>query len=88
MNAKTDWEEKVRQFQESKMSKAAWCRSQGIALSTFQRHTGANKEKTKPRFIELNSSFRGVRLKFKSAVFELEPDFDIGTLRRFLKALE
>jgi len=84
MRKKIDWQEKLRQFQASKMTKAAWCRSQGIPPSTFHRYVN----KTKVRFIELKPSFRGIKLRFNNTLLKLDADFDIATLKRFLKALE
>jgi hypothetical protein len=88
MRIKIDWQKKVEEYRQSKMSKKAWCKEQGISPSTFQHHIGRNQERAKVKFVELKPAFRGIRLRIKSTILELEPDFDQATLKRFLSVLE
>ena len=76
MNREIDWERKVTECRESKMSKSAWCKEQGIAPSTLHYHIEKASKKKAKKFIELKPRLTGIRLRIGPALLELDPDFD------------
>ena len=88
MSTKIDWQKKVEEYRQSKMSKSAWCKEQGIAPSTFHYHIDKFSAKKAVKFVELKPSFTGLRLRIGSVLLELDSDFDKATLKRFLSVLE
>lgn len=85
MISKDEWERKIAEYKNSGMTQAAWCRSQGIAKGTLQYHVA--KRKSNPRFVELTPPPKGIKIHWKQISFEIDPDFDVDTLSRFLQAL-
>ncbi len=87
MVSKTEWKEKIADYQQSDMSQTRWCKAQGISICTFRYQLKRSKLKQQPKFIELKPLPQGIKLRWKEVTLELEPDFDEKTLQRFLNAL-
>ena len=84
MVSKAEWKRRVEAYRNSGMSQPAWCRSEGISISTFKYHL---QKSTPPKFVELKTASRGIKILWKTLAFEIDPDFDEKTLSRFLSAL-
>jgi len=81
------WKERVRQYRESGISAARWCREQGVSVSALRYYLYKQKSKAASKFIELKPERSGLQLHCKNIAFELAPDFDEVTLTRFLAVL-
>ena len=84
MVSKAEWKRRIEVYKSSGMSVSAWCRSQGIAPSTFKYHLA---KKSASKFVELKTVHRGIKILWKNLTFEIDPDFDQETLSRFLQTL-
>ena len=81
------WKERIKQYRESGISAARWCKEHGISFSTLRYHLYKKTLKADSKFVELKSENSGLQLRIGSAVLELSPDFDELTLKRFLAVL-
>lgn len=83
------WVEQVSQFETSHMKQSDWCRQNGIPLGTFRYRLKAVKSQHSDKiFLEIKSKDSpGIKLRWGDLLLELDPEFDIKTLQRFLKTL-
>ena len=84
MVSKIEWMQRIKAYKNSGMSLRAWCISQGIAQSSLRFHI---QKESSTKFVELKPLSRGIKIHWKNLCFEIDPDFDLKTLSRFLDAL-
>ena len=84
MTSQEEWKKRIQEYKNSGMSQASRCRSQGISKSTFQYHLAKS---ITTKFIELKTPSKGIKIRRRQISFEIDPDFDVITLSRFLQAL-
>ena len=87
MRGKHDWNAKVKEYKDSGMGMAAWCRLQGIPDSTLSYHLSKEKPSKQTKFIELKDKSSGITITCQRLSIEISPSFDASTLQKFLKVL-
>ena len=88
------WSERVREWEDSGLTKKAFCLEHGLPLYSFyewsRRLRPRESAAAEPGFARVHcGGDAGLRLRLgRRVVLELESDFDPKTLRRFLAAVE
>lgn len=84
------WMELAEQFEKSNMKQKDWCKQNGISIGTFQyRVRKARSQQLNKTFIEIKSpTLQGLKLQWGRVSLELDPEFDIKTLQRFLRTVD
>jgi hypothetical protein len=91
---RTAWFNLIEQWQSSGLSKAAFCRQQGIQQWQFHYWMKSLNKKGKTEsaqgFVRVDNQSRGsdIRLKFRNGMeVELDPDFNEDTLKRLISVI-
>jgi len=86
----TLWEQRLREWEESKQSAVSWCQKHSIPYGTFcyWKSKLQSKEQEESIFEELQeSSPSAIELRWGEASLRLSKDFDMETLEKCLIAL-
>jgi hypothetical protein len=90
-----EWQIKIEEWKKSGLSQKIWCTLNGIKYHRLKYWSARLKElkrKTETfdtvRFHEVKPIPPiGIKIKWQNITFEIDPDFDENTLKRFLKVL-
>lgn len=86
-----EWKEKIKAWETSGQSGAAWCRQENISYRTFcnWKYRLTSKTLSKDSFLELQEEkSRGIDLEYQGIRIHLDKDFDPFTLKKCLQALK
>jgi transposase-like protein len=87
---RAQWNERIKQWEASGKSIAAWCRERAVNENQFYYWRSRLAQPTKPTFVELqesDSTNTGIRVELKDTRICLSRSFDSDTLRRLLAVL-
>ena len=88
------WRKRIDEWQKSGLTKVAFCRERNLSEKQFgyyYRKLVLEPARLQAGFAQVsvrNAAASGVRFRLNGSLYlELDPDFDAGTLRRFLAAV-
>ena len=87
MKVKCDWNEKIKQYESSRLGAAAWCKTQNIPDSTFSYHLHKESKTKGPGFIELKEKPSNIKIHYKNIAIEMDLSFDMKPVERILQML-
>jgi hypothetical protein len=91
-----EWKVKIQEWKKSGLTKKIWCDLNGIKFHSL-KYWSARVKQLDRKIESFNSSIFyelkpiqpiGIKIKWQNITFEIDPDFDDKTLKRFLKALD